>query len=86
MDLDSDFSFCIRNCEIKSMAPYGAFVEIAPGREGLCHISELSAEWLAKPEDVSSTHLLPFREIASSFIQVFTYAHQYYSCPFRPLK
>ncbi|ESQ49727.1 hypothetical protein EUTSA_v10020014mg [Eutrema salsugineum] len=40
-----------RNCEIKSMAPYGAFVEIAPGREGLCHISELSAEWLAKPED-----------------------------------
>ncbi|XP_013745033.1 polyribonucleotide nucleotidyltransferase 1, chloroplastic [Brassica napus] len=40
-----------RNCEIKSMAPYGAFVEIAPGREGLCHVSELSAEWLAKPED-----------------------------------
>ncbi|ESQ49711.1 hypothetical protein EUTSA_v10022162mg [Eutrema salsugineum] len=40
-----------RNCEIKSMAPYGAFVEIAHGREGLCHISELSAEWLAKPED-----------------------------------
>ncbi|KAH0890867.1 hypothetical protein HID58_053296 [Brassica napus] len=39
------------NCEIKSMAPYGAFVEIAPGREGLCHVSELSAEWLAKPED-----------------------------------
>nr|prf 100RNP protein [Spinacia oleracea] len=23
-----------RNCEIKSIAPYGAFVEIAPGREG----------------------------------------------------
>lgn len=23
----------IRNCEIKSIAPYGAFVEIAPGRE-----------------------------------------------------
>ncbi|KAK1383887.1 hypothetical protein POM88_021622 [Heracleum sosnowskyi] len=22
-----------RNCEIKSIAPYGAFVEIAPGRE-----------------------------------------------------
>lgn len=56
MDLDSDLSSLIRNCEIKSMAPYGAFVEIAPGREGLCHISELSAEWLAKPEDVSITH------------------------------
>ncbi|XAR69502.1 Polyribonucleotide nucleotidyltransferase [Bertholletia excelsa] len=40
-----------RNCEIKSIAPYGVFVEIAPGREGLCHISELSANWLAKAED-----------------------------------
>ena len=54
--LESDISFFVRNCEIKSMAPYGAFVEIAPGREGLCHVSELSAEWLAKPEDVSVTH------------------------------
>ncbi|KAK3015975.1 hypothetical protein RJ639_007263 [Escallonia herrerae] len=43
-----------RNCEIKSIAPYGAFVEIAPGREGLCHISELSSSWLAKAEDVRS--------------------------------
>ncbi|KAG9140659.1 hypothetical protein Leryth_006860 [Lithospermum erythrorhizon] len=42
-----------RNCEIKSIAPYGAFVEIAPGREGLCHVSELSsANWLSKPEDI----------------------------------
>ncbi|VAH30258.1 unnamed protein product [Triticum turgidum subsp. durum] len=40
-----------RNCEIKTIAPYGAFVEIAPGREGLCHISELSSSWLAKAED-----------------------------------
>ncbi|KAK7290675.1 hypothetical protein RIF29_05264 [Crotalaria pallida] len=40
-----------RNCEIKSITPYGAFVEIAPGREGLCHISELSSGWLAKAED-----------------------------------
>ncbi|MED6157820.1 Purine nucleoside phosphorylase [Stylosanthes scabra] len=40
-----------RNCEIKSIVPYGAFVEIAPGREGLCHVSELSSSWLAKPED-----------------------------------
>ncbi|KAI5013458.1 probable polyribonucleotide nucleotidyltransferase 1, chloroplastic [Hordeum vulgare subsp. vulgare] len=40
-----------RNCEIKTVAPYGAFVEIAPGREGLCHISELSSSWLAKAED-----------------------------------
>lgn len=41
-----------RNREIKSIAPYGVFVEIAPGREGLCHISELSSNWLAKAEDV----------------------------------
>ncbi|KAK6942064.1 Exoribonuclease, phosphorolytic domain 2 [Dillenia turbinata] len=40
-----------RNCEIKSIAPYGVFVEIAPGREGLCHISELSSDWLPKAED-----------------------------------
>ncbi|KAL6988627.1 Purine nucleoside phosphorylase [Sarracenia purpurea var. burkii] len=40
-----------RNCEIKSIAPYGVFVEIAPGREGLCHISELSSNWLDKTED-----------------------------------
>lgn len=40
-----------RNCEIKSVAPYGVFVEIAPGREGLCHVSELSSNWLGKAED-----------------------------------
>uniref|UniRef100_A0A7C9ACQ8 polyribonucleotide nucleotidyltransferase n=1 Tax=Opuntia streptacantha TaxID=393608 RepID=A0A7C9ACQ8_OPUST len=41
-----------RDCEIKSILPYGVFVEIAPGREGLCHISELSPSYLAKAEDV----------------------------------
>ncbi|CAI0385112.1 unnamed protein product, partial [Linum tenue] len=41
----------IRNCEIKSVAPYGVFVEIAPGREGLCHISELTSTYLPKAED-----------------------------------
>lgn len=40
-----------RNCEIKSIANYGAFVEITPGVEGLCHISELSGGWLDKTED-----------------------------------
>ncbi|OMO70375.1 hypothetical protein COLO4_28638 [Corchorus olitorius] len=40
-----------RDCEIKSIVPYGVFVEIAPGREGLCHISELTSDWLAKAED-----------------------------------
>ncbi|CAH9112522.1 unnamed protein product [Cuscuta epithymum] len=41
-----------RNCEIKSITAFGVFVEIAPGREGLCHISELSTDWLDKAEDV----------------------------------
>eukprot|EP01018_Ginkgo_biloba_P024138 Gb_15670 [translate_table: standard] len=40
-----------RNCEVKSLAPYGIFVEIAPGREGLCHISELSTKYVARAED-----------------------------------
>lgn len=40
-----------RDCEIKSIAPYGVFVEIAPGREGLCHIRELSSSYLAKADD-----------------------------------
>ncbi|KAM6567977.1 hypothetical protein CsatA_027105 [Cannabis sativa] len=40
-----------RDCEIKSITNYGAFVEIAPGREGLCHVSELSSNYIAKPED-----------------------------------
>ncbi|GAB4858002.1 Purine nucleoside phosphorylase [Ancistrocladus abbreviatus] len=40
-----------RNCEIKSIASYGVFVEIAPGREGLCHISELTPNYLPKAED-----------------------------------
>ncbi|MBP5275063.1 MAG: polyribonucleotide nucleotidyltransferase [Abditibacteriota bacterium] len=30
---------------------FGAFVEIAPGKDGLCHISELTPERLAKTED-----------------------------------
>ncbi|XP_078163193.1 putative polyribonucleotide nucleotidyltransferase 1, chloroplastic [Carex rostrata] len=41
-----------RNCEIKSIVPYGVFVEFAPGREALCHISELSSNWLGKAEDL----------------------------------
>jgi polyribonucleotide nucleotidyltransferase len=31
---------------------FGAFLEIAPGREGLCHISELDSGYVQRPEDV----------------------------------
>lgn len=38
---------------VRRLAPFGAFVEIAPGIEGLAHISELSWEKrIAKPEEV----------------------------------
>lgn len=38
---------------VRRIAPFGAFLEIAPGIEGLAHISELSWERrIAKPEDV----------------------------------
>ena len=31
---------------------FGAFIEIAPGKEGLCHISKLSSKRVAKVTDV----------------------------------
>jgi small subunit ribosomal protein S1 len=37
---------------VTRLAPYGAFVEIFPGLEGMVHISELSWSRVEKPEDV----------------------------------
>jgi len=37
--------------KIASIVPFGLFVEILPGKEGLCHISEFSTERIAKLED-----------------------------------
>ena len=37
---------------VKSTTPFGAFVEILPGVEGLCHISELQPGRTEKTEDV----------------------------------
>lgn len=37
---------------VTRIAPFGAFVELEPGVEGLVHISELSYERVARPEDV----------------------------------
>ena len=31
---------------------FGAFVEVLPGKEGLCHISQLAKERVARVEDV----------------------------------
>ena len=37
-----------------SVKDFGAFVEILPGKDGLCHISELSDEYVANVSDVCS--------------------------------
>ena len=38
--------------EVTRTAPFGAFVQIEPGVEGLVHISEISQQHVAKPEEV----------------------------------
>lgn len=37
---------------VKRMMAFGAFVEILPGKEGLVHVSEMSTDYVEKPEDV----------------------------------
>ncbi|TAM38274.1 S1 RNA-binding domain-containing protein, partial [bacterium] len=38
--------------KVKRIMPFGVFVEIAPRKEGLVHVSELSATFVKKVEDV----------------------------------
>lgn len=38
--------------KVKSIQPYGAFIEFMPGKEGLLHISEIKWERVEKVEDV----------------------------------
>ncbi|MCR4263936.1 MAG: polyribonucleotide nucleotidyltransferase [Candidatus Roizmanbacteria bacterium] len=40
--------------EVKRLMPFGAFVEILPGKEGLVHLSKMSTEFVEKPEDIVS--------------------------------
>jgi polyribonucleotide nucleotidyltransferase len=40
---------------VKNTTTFGAFVEILPGVEGLCHISELEDGRTEKTEDVVNT-------------------------------
>ena len=35
-----------------SIKEFGAFIEIAPGRDGLCHISELDVGYVGRVDDV----------------------------------
>eukprot|EP00250_Pteridium_aquilinum_P012990 c21065_g1_i1 orf=186-3056(+) len=52
LTLDPVVGTVYRDCEVKSIVSFGTFLEFAPGREGLCHISELSTQRLEKVEDV----------------------------------
>lgn len=38
--------------EVKRMLPFGAFVEILPGKEGLVHVSQMAAGFVQNPADV----------------------------------
>ena len=39
---------------VTSVKDFGAFVEILPGRDGLCHVSELSNEYVSSVADICS--------------------------------
>jgi small subunit ribosomal protein S1 len=39
---------------VRTLMPYGAFVEIEPGLDGLLHVSDISRARIAKPEDALS--------------------------------
>ncbi|MGQ0554029.1 MAG: polyribonucleotide nucleotidyltransferase [Planctomycetota bacterium] len=40
--------------QVISLKPYGAFIEVLPGTEGLCHVSEMAAGYVRDPADVVS--------------------------------
>ena len=42
----------IENAVVTRIESFGAFVDLLPGREALCHISQLSAQRVANVEDV----------------------------------
>ena len=37
---------------VSSVKDFGAFIEILPGRDGLCHISELSGDYVNQVSDI----------------------------------
>ena len=40
--------------EVKRILPFGAFVQILPGKEGMVHVSKMSHEFVKDPKDVVS--------------------------------
>lgn len=37
---------------VRRILPFGAFIEILPGREGMVHVSQMAADFVANPNDV----------------------------------
>ena len=37
---------------VTSIKDFGAFIELVPGKDGLCHVSELSDEYVSSVADV----------------------------------
>lgn len=40
--------------EVKRILPFGAFVEVLPGKEGMVHVSQMAAGFVKNPEEVVS--------------------------------
>lgn len=40
-----------KEAEVKRILPFGAFVEVLPGKEGLVHVSQISTDYVANPAD-----------------------------------
>lgn len=38
--------------EVKRIQPFGAFVEVLPGKDGLVHVSDMSTEFVRDPNDI----------------------------------
>jgi polyribonucleotide nucleotidyltransferase len=54
-----------RNAKVVSIKDFGVFVEIAPGVEGLCHISELNDSFVRNAEDICRVgDVIPVKLIA----------------------
>ena len=52
------------NAKVVSIKDFGAFIEILPGVEGLCHISELSSSYVKNAEDICKVgDLIPVKLI-----------------------
>lgn len=54
------------NGKVLRIQPFGAFVEISPGKEGLVHISQMAPGFVARPEDIVS----PGQEVKVSVLGI----------------